>query len=135
MAKERRRTIELPWEGRGPRFGAFGRGGFVRILGAALVVAFVFFVLAREERVAGVRATRGRIASVHAQLANFRADHPGMCPQNWTTLVSTGYLRGVPVDAWGRALRLRCPGRTDPAGMDVVSDGPDGELGGLDRVE
>jgi general secretion pathway protein G len=50
-------------------------------------------------------------------------------------LVSEGYLAEVPLDAWGRVLRLTCPGRKDPQAFDVSSDGPDGEPGGLDRVE
>ena len=41
----------------------------------------------------------------------------------------------APRDAWGRPLRVTCPGRKDTRGFDVSSDGPDGEPGGLDRVE
>jgi general secretion pathway protein G len=51
------------------------------------------------------------------------------------TAPTEGYLAIDPVDAWGRPLRLTCPGRNDPTRYDLMSDGPDGELGGLDRVE
>ena len=50
-------------------------------------------------------------------------------------LVASGYARDLPVDAWGRPLRLVCPGLRDPRGFDVYSDGPDGLPGGLDRIE
>jgi len=134
MPKERKRTIELPWEGK-TKFFSLTRGGVARAAVGIALVSFGMFVVAREERLAGVRATRGRINVVHASLGNFRADHPGMCPASWQALVGAGYIRGVPVDAWGHTLRLRCPGRVDPLGIDVMSDGPDGEFGGLDRVE
>ncbi|HEX7603074.1 MAG TPA: type II secretion system protein GspG [Polyangiaceae bacterium] len=49
--------------------------------------------------------------------------------------MADGILRDVPVDAWGHPLRITCPGRLDPKGFDVSSDGPDGLPGGLDRVE
>jgi general secretion pathway protein G len=64
-----------------------------------------------------------------------RADHDRACPASLADLVSGGYLHQVPRDAWGRPLRVACPGRIDPAGFDVSSDGPDGEPGGRDRVQ
>ena len=39
------------------------------------------------------------------------------------------------IDAWGKPVRLLCPGRRDPAGFELSSDGPDGLPGGLDRVQ
>ena len=71
----------------------------------------------------------------HAAVAAYRADHGGACPKSLEEIVTGGYARDLPLDAWGRPLRLSCPGRKDPSGFDLSSDGPDGEPGGLDRVE
>ena len=71
------------------------------------------------------------------------ADHGGGCPRDLGELVPGGYTRDLPLDAWGRPLRLECAGArgaavaspTDALGFRVSSDGPDGVPGGLDRVE
>jgi general secretion pathway protein G len=72
---------------------------------------------------------------VHAAVAAYRADHERRCPATLASLRRDGYMAIDPIDAWGHPLRLTCPGRKDPEGYDLMSDGPDGELGGLDRVE
>ena len=91
--------------------------------------------LSREEHAAGVRATRATIGTAHDAVTLFRADHGGGCPKDLAELVAGGYASEVPSDAWGRQLRLTCPGRRDPRGFDLASDGPDGVPFGLDRVE
>jgi general secretion pathway protein G len=92
-------------------------------------------VRAREERLASIRATRASIGVAERTVASYRADHSGACPRDLSELVASGYAREVSVDAWGRPLRVICPGRRDPKGFEVSSDGPDGLPGGLDRVE
>jgi general secretion pathway protein G len=89
----------------------------------------------RETRAADVRATRAEITTLGKAMWAWRADHDRGCPASVQQLVGEGYLSEVPLDAWGRDLRLTCPGRKDPQGFDISSDGPDGEPGGLDRVE
>jgi general secretion pathway protein G len=107
-----------------------------KLFGAALGMALLLLVLgARERRKTGVRATEAIIGVVRAGLDAYRADHERKCPASLDALKAEGYLAIDPVDAWGRPLRLTCPGRTDPEGYDLTSDGPDGEIGGLDRVE
>jgi general secretion pathway protein G len=44
-------------------------------------------------------------------------------------------LGGAIGDAWGRPFRLVCPSRREGVAYDLSSDGPDGEPGGLDRIE
>ena len=96
----------------------------------------VLFVLWRRERHASqVRATRAEIRTAENAVSVWRADHDRACPGSMGDLVSGGYLHHVPKDAWGRPLRVTCPGRQDPQGFDVTSDGPDGVPGGLDRVQ
>lgn len=129
------RRVFFPWERKRGYLGFLGRAR-ARLVALALVVLIPVIVLRqREERLASVRATRATIDVADRTVASYRADHAGACPRDLRELVSGGYARDVPVDAWGHSLRLTCPGRRDPRGFEVVSDGPDGEPGGLDRVE
>ena len=128
-------NVYLPWE---RKRGIVGRLARTRVRQVLLVVALlvsVFLLRRREEHSASIRATRASITSAHRHVAAFRGDHPGECPKQWNDLVAQGYARRTPTDAWGRPLRLVCPGRRDPQGVDVLSDGPDGLPYGLDRVE
>ncbi len=137
MARRRlgERTVFLPWE----RQGALRRLGLRRArplaLGALFVVALVG-LWAREQRRSGVRATRATLLVARRALDTYRADHEGQCPPGgFDELSQRGYLAQAPGDAWGRPLRLSCPGRRPGKPYDLLSDGPDGEPGGLDRVE
>jgi general secretion pathway protein G len=96
---------------------------------------FVLFLGARERRKTGMRATRATLAVVHGAVDAYRADHERKCPTSLAALKADSYLATDAVDAWGRPLRLTCPGRKDPDGYDLMSDGPDGEVGALSRVE
>ncbi|MFO0759915.1 MAG: type II secretion system protein GspG [Byssovorax sp.] len=137
MARRRQhnQTIFFPWE-RG--------GGFLRKLGfsrarpvaAALSMILLLLLLgARERRLVGVRSTRVTLSLVHQAIDAYRADNAKKCPPSLDALKTAGYLAIEPVDAWGRPLRITCPGRKDPEGYELMSDGPDREMGGLDRVE
>ncbi|MGH7293452.1 MAG: type II secretion system protein GspG [Polyangiaceae bacterium] len=112
---------------------ARGRGRQLVALAVAVLVVLVLY--RRERHAADVRATRAEIRTAAGALSIWRADHDRACPGSMADLVSGGYLRVVPRDAWGQPLRVTCPGRRDPLGFDVSSDGPDGQPGGLDRVE
>ncbi len=133
--KAREQTIFFPWE---------RPGSIVRRLGlsrARLLVAFAafigLFVLlgVRERRKIGVRSTRARIGVVSRAVDHYRSDHEGRCPGDLTDLKKERYIAFEPNDAWGRPLRLLCPGFENPQGYDLISDGPDGAFGGLDRVQ
>jgi general secretion pathway protein G len=105
---------------------------------ALLVVAGTLVVLGlreRERRDAAIRATRATITTTIRAVAMWRADHDGACPPSLGELVAIGHLRALPRDAWGRPLRLTCPGRVDRRGYEVLSDGPDGKPGGVDQVQ
>jgi general secretion pathway protein G len=127
--------VFFPWERRRGLRSLFGRGRVRQgLLVACAAVAFV--VLAgRERRSAEVRATRAEITTADTAIAAWRADHDRACPASLAEVVAGGYLHRVPRDAWGHPLRVACPGRIDPAGFDVSSDGPDGQPGGRDRVQ
>lgn len=130
-----RRKVFFPWEQRRGPFGLLARMRVHYFVGLALVVVFIGWARAREEHAAGVRATRASIAQAMQAVVSFRADHAGACPKALAELVSGGYVREAPIDAWGQSLRLVCPGRRDPSWFELSSDGPDGLPWGVDRVE
>jgi general secretion pathway protein G len=133
--RQREQTIFFPWERRGS---FWGRRGITRarpIVAALGMGALLLLLGARERRLVGIRSTRATLAVVRVAMDAWRADHDGGCPSSLEQLSREGYLGIDPVDAWGRPLRLVCPGRSEPDSYDLLSDGPDGEVGGLDRVE
>lgn len=135
MKRRRTSKVFFPWERRRGLFGLIGRARVRVALGVVLAGLVVVWIRGREERAAGIRATRASITTTYRAVSAYRADHAGACPKDLGELVLGGYSRGAPVDAWGRPLRLTCPGRRDPALFEISSDGPDGVPGGLDRVE
>jgi hypothetical protein len=128
-------SIVLPWERRG---GLVRRLGLSRarplLLTLSVVVLFVIIGI-REHRAAGVRATRASLWVVRESIDRFRADNAGRCPSDLSDLEKKNYLPRVPTDAWGHPFILTCPGRFDTDGYELSSAGPDGEPGGLDRIE
>ena len=129
------RRVFFPWEKKRGALGVLGRARARLIALVTLGLLLVVVVRRREEKLASIRATRASIDVADRSVSSFRADHTGACPRDLGELVAGGYARDVPVDAWGHPLRLACPGLRDPRGFEVYSDGPDGLLGGLDRVE
>jgi len=129
------KRVFFPWERRRGVFGFIGRARVKIVLAVIAVIVTILFMRSREEKSAGVRATRASITTMYRAVAAYRADHAGGCPKELSDLVVGGYSRDVPLDAWGRPLRLTCPGRRDSKGFEISSDGPDGIAGGLDRVE
>jgi general secretion pathway protein G len=128
-------TVFFPWERRHGVRSLLGRTRARQALLVALALAALVLLGQRERRGSEVRATRATITMAMRAVGAWRADHDRACPSSLAELVSGGYLHQVPRDAWGRTLRVVCPGRKDPRGFDVSSDGPDGEPGGPDRVE
>jgi len=104
------------------------------MLAASGWATFVLLVTI-DQRASATRSTRAKITTATNAVAAWRADHERACPPSFAERVAAGYLSAVPRDAWGHPLRVTCPGRKDPRGFDVSSDGPDGQPGGLDRVE
>jgi hypothetical protein len=123
--------VSLPWEQRGARLRELltGRRWGVLLLAAALLFG-LYSVWRSVELRQKERQTATSIALVQRALTAFRSDM-GRCPHTLEELVhpprsGARYLRAVPVDGWGRALWVRCPGRYDPEGADVISAGQSG---------
>ena len=127
--------VFFPWERRTNLLRRLGLSRVRTFLLAALGLVFFLWLRSREERAAAIRATRAAIRQTYPAVLAYRADHKGTCPKDTTELVLGGYSATAPKDAWGRDLRIVCPGLRDKEGFDVLSDGPDGLYYGLDRVE
>lgn len=143
MARGESRVF-FPWEKRGGVRALLDKTRARQIALVVLAIGAFLLLRARTNHATEVRSTRATVDATRDAVAAWRADHTLVsgggsadraCPASLGDLVSGGYLHALPRDAWGRALRFTCPGRRDPHGFDVSSDGPDGEPGGLDRVE
>ena len=127
--------IRFPWERRGglARLLRLGRvGPVLLVLG---VIATISVLAVRERHSAGVRQTRATLIGVRRAIDAYRADNDGACPSGLDKLKNYGNFTEAPTDAWGHALRFACPARREVDAYQLQSDGPDGEPGGLDRVE
>jgi len=102
---------------------------------ALAVIGFVWIVGARERHAAGLRTTRVRLLDVRLAVDRYMAEHEGKCPSNLGQVVEYGPFDEVPTDAWGRSFRLICPSGRPGYDYELMSDGPDGKPGGLDRIE
>lgn len=132
----RDRRILFPWEGRGGlrRFIELGR---IRPIALGLGIAGLLVLIGvHEHREAGIRRTRATLLSVRPAIEAYMADHEGGCPPALSALTEQyARFKEPPSDAWGKELRLICP--ADKLGKSYVleSGGPDGEPGGLDRIQ
>lgn len=126
-------TLTMPWESRGAWLRDFVFGRRVRYLPwLALALGTLAGLVFTAHRRSEVRTTRRTIDAVHRAVTTFRLDF-GRCPASMTELLhpprsGSHYLDEEPVDAWGNPLWVRCPGRYDPDGEDVVSAGPSGNF-------
>ena len=139
MVLKRRRLTEqrifFPWERRSGRRRRFGLARMRPVLLVALALLGLVWIAARERQAAGVRQTRATLRQTRAAVDAYLADHKGGCPPSMAHLVAATHLQESPTDAWGRPLRLVCPGRREGSRYELMSDGPDGLPGGLDRIE
>lgn len=127
--------IFFPWERGG---GLMRRLRLHRIrpfVFALLMIAGVTFVGLRERKQSGIRHTRATLLDVRFAMDAYMAEHDGECPETLESLTAYGSFKSAPRDAWGRSFRFACPGRRVDSTYDIWSDGPDGEPGGLDRIE
>jgi hypothetical protein len=127
--------IFFPWERRGGlrRWLATGRVRHASV--AALVVGFVAVVAVREQRQAGVRQTRATLLSMRQAVDAYLSENDGACPAGLEQVLEHAPFKKVPSDAWGNPLRIVCPSRRPDERYELLSDGPDGKPGGLDRIE
>jgi hypothetical protein len=65
----------------------------------------------------------------------YLAENEGNCPPGLEKVLDYVSFKKLPSDAWGNPLRLVCPARRADERYELLSDGPDGKPGGLDRIE
>jgi general secretion pathway protein G len=128
-------SIFFPWERRGGMRRLFGKGRVRPALLIACIVGFVLLVGARERRASGIRQTRATLLAMRRAVDSFLAENAGACPQHLEQVLDFATFKKVPTDAWGNPLRLVCPARREGERYELLSDGPDGLPGGLDRIE
>jgi general secretion pathway protein G len=129
------RHIFFPWERRGGMWRRIRLDQVRPLLAVLGIFGVLFLVGLRERRASGVRRTRATLLRVRESVDSYMADHDGGCPSaGLSGLGDYAASEGPPSDAWGKGLRLRCPGR-DRSRYDLSSDGPDGVPGGLDRIQ
>ncbi len=56
------------------------------------------------------------------------------CPKTLQDLKAAGTLDRIPNDPWGNEYVYKCPGEKLKNGVDVISPGPDKELGNQDDI-
>ena len=105
------------------------------MLSVALLLAFVVLVGSRERRQSGVRQTRATLVSMRHAVDAYMAETDGGCPPSLDKVLDLSSFKKLPSDAWGNPLRLVCPARRSDERYELLSDGPDGKPGGLDRIE
>ncbi|MGC4089786.1 MAG: type II secretion system protein GspG [Polyangiaceae bacterium] len=138
MARDRTNSsasIFFPWERRRGAARLLGTG---RARPVAVVVFSLLFVVAvgsRERRQSGVRQTRATLLSLRSAVDGYMAENEGACPPNLDKVLDYASAKKVPSDAWGNKIRLVCPARRQDERYELMSDGPDGKPGGLDRIE
>jgi general secretion pathway protein G len=127
--------IYFPWESRGGlrRWLKIGRARPI-VIGFSLL-AFLTLVGLRERDRAGIRQTRAALNDLRHAVDGYLADHNGGCPVTIEMALDYGKFEKEPRDAWGRPFRLVCPASNPGVAYQLMSDGPDGKPGGLDRVE
>lgn len=127
--------IFFPWESQG------GLRRFFKItqvgpgLLALFVLAFVWVAAGRERYASGERQTVLALGEVKRAAVRYVVDRDGRCPDSLELL--TPYLSGPepPRDGWGRPIRIVCQPTVSDQDYIIMSDGPDGLPGGLDRIE
>jgi general secretion pathway protein G len=128
------RRILFPWERRRMLRRWLGLAELRPFLLLGGVAGFVLLVGFGEHRAAGERQTRATLLGARRAVEAYMAENDGGCPSDMKQASEHARLDHVPEDAWGRPLRLVCPGHESNP-YELISDGPDGQPAGLDRIE
>jgi general secretion pathway protein G len=128
-------SIFFPWERRGGFRRLLGTGRVRPVVSVLLLLGFVLVVGSRERRQSGVRQTRATLVSMRHAVDAYMAESDGGCPPSLERVLDYGNFKKLPDDAWGNSIRLVCPARRADERYELLSDGPDGKPGGLDRIE
>ncbi|MCP4195988.1 MAG: hypothetical protein GY762_02465 [Proteobacteria bacterium] len=112
------------------------RRKLVLLIIAVLALSFVFWSIRTINEKSRVRQALVDISRIEHAARLFRADH-GRCPDDLDELVYPPNQRRYIdqfEDPWRRRYMLKCPAKLDPGGVEVISGGPDRDLGGSDNI-
>ena len=110
----------------------------------ATLAAIVIPKMAGRSQQAKVTAAASQISSLEMALDAFEVDN-GYYPKSGglddlvnqpanATSWKGPYLKTIPVDPWGNAYTYDYPGKHNPNGFDLLSNGPDGRAGTDDDI-
>ena len=110
----------------------------------ATLAAIVIPKMAGRSEQAKVTAAKSQISSFEMALDSFEVDN-GYYPKtgDLDALVNQPggtsnwrgpYLKSIPLDPWGNAYTYDYPGKHNPNGYDLLSNGPDGRSGTDDDI-
>ena len=131
-SRKRISRLALPWERQqGPFFTLPSRRRAWPAFALAAFFGLLILAYSLGGRRAELQATRAALAEVQSATRAFLADI-GRCPHDARELVhpprsGVHYLSEPPVDAWGRALYLRCVDGAKPE-IEVMSAGESGSF-------
>ncbi|MCA9665555.1 MAG: type II secretion system protein GspG [Myxococcales bacterium] len=73
------------------------------------------------------------VKNVEQAIEHWALENRGPCPARLADLVPS-QIKRVPRDAWGEPLHYVCPSRHGDSAADIVSKGPDKQLGTKDDI-
>lgn len=88
---------------------------------------------AREiDDAAAARVAASEVVTIQGAIEQYRVTKRGKCPKSLQDLKAAGFINKIGKDPWGNDYDFKCPG--DKMTVDVVSSGPDGQLGNEDDI-
>lgn len=96
------------------------------ILGGIGVMAFNRFKDAQLD------TAKNETVVIQQAVEQYMLQKRGKCPKSLQDLKASGIASKVSKDPWGNEYEIKCPG--EKTSVDVVSAGPDGEMGSDDDI-
>ena len=96
------------------------------VLGGVGLVAFNQFQEAR------LSTAKKDTVQIQESIEAYMLQKRGKCPKSLQEVKAAGVIARVIKDPWGNEYEIKCPG--DKTSVDVVSGGPDGQIGGEDDI-
>lgn len=97
-----------------------------------LVVGGVSVVAINRLNESKLSIARNETIKVQNLVEMYMVTKRSKCPKNMQDLVSAGIATKVSKDPWGKEYTIKCPG--EKMAVDIISSGPDGELGNDDDI-
>jgi general secretion pathway protein G len=100
-----------------------------------LVMGSIGFGLTAYFKKGQIRAAKLAATTIANAAQQYMMENNSNCPTSIDDLVTNRNLARKPKDPWGRDYALKCPGTSDPDGVDVTSTGPDRQEGSADDIK